>query len=200
MATAAHDDRSLILIKHALPEIAQDVPSHLWRLSSQGRAGAERLATAITHYTPDVLVTSVEPKAAETGQIVARLLSIPCRTAPGLQENDRTGLPYLDAKRYETIFRRFFRHPDDLVVGCETARQAGSRFVAAVDTILASHQGESIAVVAHGTVISLFLAARCDLDPFLAWQRLGLPSFVVLSLPHLRVERFVDTLSQAEPG
>jgi broad specificity phosphatase PhoE len=184
----------LILIKHAMPEIEVAVPSRAWRLSPEGRADCEQLAAELAPYVPEVLVSSVEPKAAETGEIVAGLLNLPCRSIPGLHENDRTGLPYLDDARYEAMFRRFFACTNEQVVGNETAHQAAGRFARAVDALLAVHPTETLGVVAHGTVISLYLQRIAGVDPFPLWRRLGLPSFVVLSRPSLAVEAIVERL------
>jgi broad specificity phosphatase PhoE len=50
-----------------------------------------------------------------------------------------------------------------------------------------SHPNQNLAIVAHGTVISLFVSRLTNADPFLLWKRLGLPSFVVLSLPDSQI-------------
>ena len=68
--------------------------------------------------------------------------------------------------------------------GLETANAAYARFAQAVDQIVEKHPDRNIAVVAHGTVITLFAQHRAQvIDPFTFWQRLDLPSFVVLSIP-----------------
>jgi hypothetical protein len=41
----------------------------------------------------------------------------------------------------------------------------------------------ALAIVAHGTVISLFVAAHNQINSFELWQQLAMPSFVVLGLP-----------------
>lgn len=190
------DDRQgkLLLIKHAMPEIDTSVPSRLWRLSAQGQIACQRLSAVIAVYSPDILVTSDEPKAVETGEILARSLEIPCNTESGLRENDRTDFGYLDPADYEKCFRRFFSSPEAPIVGRETAHQAYERFHSTVVKILDTCPTSTVAIVAHGTVISLFLQHVTGIDPFLIWQRLGLPSVVVLSRPTLTVERIIEQL------
>jgi predicted nucleic acid-binding protein len=44
----------------------------------------------------------------------------------------------------------------------------------------------------RGTVIALFAAARTGVEPLTLWQRLGLPSFVVLALPNMALTEIVE--------
>jgi broad specificity phosphatase PhoE len=53
---------------------------------------------------------------------------------------------------------------------------------------------EDIAIVAHGTVISLLVASKCHIDAFDLWRRLGLPSYVVLETPSWRLVEVVEEL------
>jgi len=59
---------------------------------------------------------------------------------------------------------------------------------------LARHAGQTVAVVAHGTVISLFVSRRCELEPFNLWRRLGLPALVILSRPDLALIQVVESI------
>ncbi len=68
------------------------------------------------------------------------------------------------------------------------------RFTAALDMALASVAERSIAVVAHGTVISLYVANRFGLDGFALWYRLGLPAFVVTDAPNHAAPVVVDQI------
>ena len=67
--------------------------------------------------------------------------------------------------------------------GNETAEQALQRFEDAVRRVLDEREEEVVAMVAHGTVISLLVARHNDIDAFGFWQKLGLPSLCVLSVP-----------------
>lgn len=60
------------------------------------------------------------------------------------------------------------------------------------------HPVGNIIIVAHGTVITLFVSRRAGLEPFPFWKRLALPSFVVLSLPDQAVESVVDDIVDNE--
>jgi len=175
--------RNLILVKHSLPALEPGVPSHDWHLSDVGRARCIPLAAYLAAYTPMVIAASAEPKATKTGQIIAERLAAPIEIVADLHENDRTGLGWLDSDELEATIARFFAEPDQHIMGNETADEAHIRFAAAVADVCARHPHGNIIIVAHGTVITLFVARRAGLEPFPFWKRLGLPSFVALSLP-----------------
>jgi broad specificity phosphatase PhoE len=131
-----------------------------------------------------VVISSIEPKAAETSRILARSLGISHETALGLHDHDRAGVPlYPERQRFEERVAECFAHPDRLVLGRETLADARHRFAAALDRIASERQGDDLVVVSHGTVIAAHVARRAALDAFALWRRLGLPSYVVLSLP-----------------
>jgi broad specificity phosphatase PhoE len=137
---------------------------------------------------PGVMVSSGEPKAVETAEIVAGCLGIGCFVYPGLHEHDRTGVLFLGDEEFGRAARRFFENPDRLVWGNETAEEAGGRFEGAVRGVLDERGEEVVAMVAHGTVISLLVARHNDIDAFGFWQKLGLPSFCVLSVPGFELQ------------
>lgn len=116
----------------------------------------------------------------------------------GLHEHDRRDVGFLGAKAFEAAVQRFFDHPDEIVLGKETANAAHARFSRAVAGVVEAHPGRTIAIVAHGTVIALFVSrmtGAVGLSAFEFWKRLGLPSFVVLSLPELRLDEVVWSVS-----
>ncbi len=49
-------------------------------------------------------------------------------------------------------------------------------------------------IVAHGTVIALFVAYRAGVAPFPLWRRLGLPSLVELALPDYAMTAITDEI------
>src|SRR5262249_47477752 len=92
----------------------------------------------------------------------------------------------------EARIARFFAEPGTHIMGNETADQADARFARAVDRICAAHPDETVVVVAHGTVITLFVSRATGIAPFPFWKRLGLPAIVVLSRPTFRVEQVME--------
>jgi hypothetical protein len=75
---------------------------------------------------------------------------------------------------------------------------AHRRFASALNAILEDNKG-TVLVVSHGTVISLFVSRATGIDGFSLWRRLGLPSFVVLSLPGLRLKEVVEQVETSPP-
>jgi broad specificity phosphatase PhoE len=147
---------TLILIKHSKPEIKADVPAKFWDLSTEGRERAARLAERLTKYAPQRIMSSDEPKAIQTAQIVADIHHIPHHVGQNLHEHDRSNVLANDGQaQFETKVASFFDHPDDLVYGRETAAAALSRFSQALDETINRYPVDTLAVVAHGTVITL---------------------------------------------
>ena len=179
--------QTLILVKHALPEIDQAVPAREWHLSEEGRVRSRILGEELERHDLDLVVGSNEPKAVETAEIAAGILKIPMKVVEGLHEHERVNVGFLERERFEQSIRRFYEQPADLVFGEETAVGAHNRFSKAVSGLTTLHPRENIAIVTHGTVLSLFLSRNSDLEPFALWKQLGLPSWIVLSRPDFRV-------------
>jgi broad specificity phosphatase PhoE len=192
--------RKLILVKHARPDIDPGVPANRWRLAEAGRAASASLAQQLAAHQPAVVISSTEPKAVETAAIIAHVLGIPSHAAQGLHEHDRTNVGYQDETVFEAAIATFFARPGELVFGRETAAQAEERFSSAVEGVLRAHPQGNIVLVAHGTVITLYIAryatrhAQARIDPFTFWQRLGLPSYIVLSLPGYELLDVVESV------
>lgn len=168
----------LILVKHSHVNIVPGRPPRTWELSAEGRRRALILAERLADIRVARVVSSVEPKAVETAEIVAQRLGVPAVTAPGLHEQARDTAPFLGAEAFETAIAWLFDEPHKVVFGEESADAAADRFAAAVDALAGEHDE---IVVAHGTVIALYVSRAAGIDPYPLWQSLELPSYVVLS-------------------
>jgi broad specificity phosphatase PhoE len=176
--------RKLILVRHSLPEIVLGTPASQWCLSDEGRARCTRLAERLREYDPAAVITSQEPKAVETGQIVADVLGIPFDIAEGLHEHERGPVESLGSREaFQALVSGVLERRGELVFGQETGDQARTRFTRALDQLITLNPTGNLAVVSHGTVMTLFIAHATGLDPVPFWRRLGLPAFAVLSLP-----------------
>lgn len=181
--------RHLILVKHSLPTVVPNIPAPQWALSDAGRDRCTHLASALARYRPTTIAASDEPKARETAQLLAAELGFDGALLldHDLREHERQPADFFpDPAAFAAAVRDLFARPQELVFGQETAAAAAARFDAAIARTLAASPAGDVIVVAHGTVIALFAAAHAGLDPFTLWQRLQLPSFVVLALPDLR--------------
>lgn len=181
--------RKLLLIRHAQPEVTPGTPARLWPLSPMGRESAQRLAQQIAaEYSPAALLASPEDKARETASIIGSPLGLPVEVIPDLHEHEREHTPWLGPAAWEVTLTAFFSRPGELIFGEETAQQAFQRFQAAIEGIYAAYPFGDLAVVAHGTVLTLFVAHHNpQLDPLAFWSALKLPDLVVLDLPDFKL-------------
>lgn len=173
----------LILVRHSQSQMDPEQPARYWGLTAEGRLRCQVLAEALRPYQPQRIVSSREPKALETGQLLAQALRLPWTMAAGLHEHEREHLPFLDTQTFLARVADLFVRPTELVLGEETARQAEGRFTQAVTAALARYPDECLAITTHGTVLSLFVARLCGLDGYKLWQWLEMPAFVVLTYP-----------------
>jgi broad specificity phosphatase PhoE len=165
----------LLLVRHSLPEIDPSVPSETWRLSEEGRVRCKRLRIEIAAYEPRRLLSSPEPKAVETAELIAPVLGLEVEVEDDLRETARRTVGWLREDDLRAGIRQLFARPDEVVFGEESANAALARFTAAVERV-----PEPAVVVSHGTVISLYAAARTGRDAYELWSGLELPDLVVV--------------------
>lgn len=172
----------LILVKHSLPEVLEDEPAQAWELSEAGRALARKLAERLNGYEPDVIFSSFEPKAKQTAEIIAERSDLEIQFLEGLHEHDRSKVGYLPGDHFQSAVREFFEKPGTLVFGSESADACHTRFNQAVHSILDQDFGRTVVIVAHGTVISLFVSRLTGISDWSLWNELALPSFIVIDV------------------
>jgi broad specificity phosphatase PhoE len=184
--------RHLILVKHSLPEIVENVPAHAWELSSEGRTRVGKLAGKLRQYQPEVIVSSAEPKARQTAELICENLGVDVVVMDGLHEHDRSGVPFYSNDKFQSRIQELFEKPDELVFGSETATQALLRFRESIELIMTFYDDKRLAIVSHGTVISLFVSWLTGVDGYSLWKELGLPSFILLDL---RNKKLLETVN-----
>ncbi len=166
-----------ILAKHALPVVVPSSPPSTWVLGDEGRAGAEALGRSRRALDVTAAVSRTEPKAVETAAIAASVLRVTTGgTFEGFGEHRRDTAGYLDDQAFDAAARALFATPGERVWGEETGAEATDRFGATLDRVAA----DGLLVVAHGTVISLWCAARCGINGYDLWKQLRTPSYVVI--------------------
>ena len=165
----------MLLVRHSLPAVDPARPAEEWRLSEEGRRRCEPLAARVAAHGPTAIVSSTEPKARETAELLGAELGLEMREYAALRETARRTVPWLEREELRTAIRTLFERPDEVVFGEESASDALGRFSAAVDGL-----AEATVVVSHGTVISLYAAARTGRDAFELWSGLELPDLVVV--------------------
>jgi broad specificity phosphatase PhoE len=182
----------LILIKHARPLIDPIKPSHEWKLSEQGRADAAKLVEILRPNQIAKVYSSDEPKAIETAAIIAETLGVPTEIAADVHEHDRSNVPHMRSGEFISHVELFFRRPDELTLGRETANECLDRFESAINDTVQKHGQDNIAVVTHGTVLSLYLAKLGAGKPYEIWRKMGLPSYAIVDPNARRVNELVE--------
>ena len=188
----------VILVKHAQPVLDSSLPPREWRLARDGERQAHRLADALRQYLPFRMFSSPELKARQTSEIVAAELGVAMTTVEDLRELDRPPLPILSESDHRALNARVFAEPDVPVIGAESAASALQRFERALGKEI-DPAATNLVVIAHGTVISLFVASvDPSVEAFVLWKRLRCPSFVVLDGGSLALREIVDELQDSE--
>jgi broad specificity phosphatase PhoE len=165
----------VLLVRHSVPEVDRSIPAAEWRLSAEGRARCDALAKRVSAYDPELIMSSTEPKALETAELLASRLGLDVRESAELREQERRTVGWLERDELEAAVLRVFAEPDQVVFGEESAASALERFTRAVEGL-----GDRAIVVSHGTVISLYVAARTGQDAFALWKGLELPDLLVV--------------------
>jgi broad specificity phosphatase PhoE len=170
----------MILVRHSQPELDPGVDCMHWRLSAEGRVRAGVLAERIRPLAPDALYSSPEPKAFETAEILGAALDLKVTVIADLREHDRVGVPFFtELGEFEEQVRRLFAFPDEPAFGTESAAEAFARFQHGIAQVLSFRDCEPL-LVTHGTVMSLYIAAKAGVDAVTLWRQLSLPCYVVL--------------------
>ncbi len=134
-------------------------------LDELGESQAELVADFIAaSITADVLLSSPLSRARQTAAAIARHTGLPAIYVPGLVEMDFgefEGMPYPDfLLKHPALAARFDDLDDDDAgwPGGETRREFHRRVTATFTSILHDYTNRTAVVVAHGGVISSFLA------------------------------------------
>ena len=104
----------LILVKHSLPEIDPGLSANRWKLSSEGRRLCLSQADQPSNHTVDSVISGTEPKAVETGKILARALGRPFHHIEGLHEHDGSDVGYFhDGEDFDKAVYSPFENPSE---------------------------------------------------------------------------------------
>jgi broad specificity phosphatase PhoE len=175
-----------------MPVFDAAAPPRMWSLGPEGERQAGRLANALRRFAPLRLVSSAEPKAMRTAELVAAALAIRTATTAGLEEFDRPAMPWMTKEQHERSNAPIFEKPATRILGHESGDEALARFSRAIDAELGRTSDPALAVITHGTVTALFVAAHNPVDGFELWKSLACGSFVVLDVPSMAL-REVET-------
>ena len=187
----------LYLVRHANPQIDAAVPANQWQLSAAGIERAHQLAQYLDKAGIQAVISSPEAKAIQTAQILAEQWGLEVEVMDGIHEHERPWSPdsFTRVVEFQSRIQQFFLQPGELVFGAETADQCHARFEGALRQIISQHQNRRLAVVTHGTVLSLLLSRYNRLDVFTFWQALGMPASIRVEIPDFQIK---ETWTPAE--
>jgi broad specificity phosphatase PhoE len=173
---------AFLLVRHARTRLDPALLSAQWCLADDAVSDCRRLAAKLASAQPTEVITSSEPKAIATGSLLAESWAVPCSETKGLEEHDRSGVPFVhDNAACLATLETLFKEPDLRVLGRESASEALYRFESALRRELdARPPGQTPALVSHATVMSLFVAKHNALDAFRFWQTLRMPEGLLL--------------------
>jgi broad specificity phosphatase PhoE len=169
-------------VRHAMAVVDESVHPVDWTLDDAGRAAAAELADRLeVPHRIAVLVSSTEPKAAETAAAIADRWGAQVRTDDRLREARR---PWI-GPGYRAMAYAYLRgEPHD---GWEPHAEVAARVGAVVDDATAAAGSGPVVVVTHGLALSLHLRARLgpEFDAESFWRSLGFPDAWVLDATDL---------------
>ncbi len=177
----------LYLVRHARTHIDPARHHSEWDLAPEGLPLLEEMA-ALPHWAGACrIVSSTEPKALRTAEVLARRHGLPpVEPLDALRELHKASF----VPNHDEVMAAVFHHPErPAAEGWETAQAALARFAAAVGRLIAEAGEEDLIVVSHGTVLSLYVAHLRGLervDPA-EWRVIGMPDFCVVDTQEMRV-------------
>ena len=136
------------------PDVAIDasMPVQDWPLNARGRARMRAMVSLAWLRGVHSVFSSDERKPRDGAEILAEGLGLNgYSVVTGLGENDRSATGFLDKEEFEATVDAFFAQPHTSVRGWETATDAQTRIVRAVEQIMSQALGNAdIAIVGHG--------------------------------------------------
>ena len=174
----------LILVRHSISKPQPGISAHQWTLTEEGQARCAALAATLRPYHISRIATSDEPKAIATAQLLAAHLEIaaPLIVDPDFRETLRETAPYFDSEgEFHAAVHAAMNNPDDVLFGEESFNAARRRITLALGRIMNAYRSETLAVVTHGTIMSLLLGHVSEKNTFEIWRGLGMPAYAVLT-------------------
>lgn len=173
----------MLLVRHAAVVVDKTVPSTKWRLSDSGRQATRQLAHQFSHLQIEQILTSHEPKAVQTGAVLAAVWGIPAQVFPGLHEHERADNAFVaDQGKWHAMVARFLTERDRVVFGEESAAHCATRLKNAFYAAQHHFPDGELAIVTHGRLLTAFLSQHNpQIDPILFWQRLPMPAALLLN-------------------
>jgi probable phosphoglycerate mutase len=203
-------DTTLFLIRHG--ETVSNV-NGVWQggqgddpLNERGWAQSLAVATYLAQYLPiGALYTSDLRRAVETAEIIGKRLKLPVQMHAGLREYNFGALEGSTTAeviaKWQALLDRWRTDPSVRPPGGESAIDFAMRVGGALQEIIAHHQAERVAVVAHGGSLSVGLAVLLgELDKWRAYQMSNCGVTIVTMSPSPTITTFDETFHLVDIG
>jgi len=144
-------------------------------LNAAGRRQARQLAERLCHKEIDAVYASDLQRARETARIVAEAHGLPVKAEARMREicfGAWEGKTHDEIEAGEAaVLHRWYDNPVHTAPpGGEMLSAVLDRVRAAYEDVLEDHQGETVAIVAHGGTLRLLVCIALGLQPTAYWQ------------------------------
>lgn len=150
----------LLIIRHALPvrrELTEGAADP--ELSESGHAQARLLAAYLESEHLDALYASPMVRAQETAAPVAASKCLSIHTVAGIAEWDQHSPEYVPVEELKAANDpRWVALMNGEWDADESEAEFRERVVSTIESIIADHRGQRVAVVCHGGIINAYLA------------------------------------------
>jgi alpha-ribazole phosphatase len=154
------------LIRHGEPETDAQGRCYGrldWGLSDRGQFQAQMAAQALSGEPLAAVYSSPSRRARQSAEFLGKVKGLAVQILEGLCEidfGDFEGLTYEEIEgQYPEQYQRWMTRPTEIhFPGGESFAQMQTRVIATTTKLCQRHQGESIAIVAHGGVNRIILA------------------------------------------
>jgi broad specificity phosphatase PhoE len=177
---------NLLLVRHSEPAWGPENPPSKWELTERGRERCRLLGEYLRQRGVGEIFASSEIKAIETAKIAAEIAGVSSVVSDTeLREHDRDATrKILSSADRRSLVIECMRKPDELIYGSVTVGEARDRFGGAVNRLMETVDSETVAMVAHGTVICSWIGQLLDIDPVPIWDSIGLPGIIEIEWPN----------------
>jgi len=172
------------------PEVIIDptIPVPEWELSEVGKLRTQEFVEKnILPEKVAAIFSSIEKKAEQTANIIAKKFYLTPKLCPELGEIDRSSTGYVPLNEHNYIVREWFNHPTVSIKGWETAERVQKRAVNHLITMIAQFEEDTIVVVSHGGIGAVTLAALLYQDISLRYEQPQLGSYFVFDSKEVKV-------------
>lgn len=176
----------LFVVRHAQVTVDFNIPPSDWSISVEGIQSARELSLQQSWGGVSRIYHSPENKAVATAKIISEVSGVPTKGEDDLRE-----LRIPTIQPHDEFLRRvgeYFAGSNDPEF--EDWNNATERIVSCVQRIVRNENGNSVAIVSHGRILTVLfshiLKRRMKVDE---WQSIRMPDLSVIDLDSWTVER-----------